>query len=382
MQVAARNGLIINWKKCKFLQKNIEFLGHVIEDGDIRPSPTKIKAVQGFPEPRSKKHVQSFLGLTGYFRKFIENYAKIAKSLSDLFKLNKAFVFDTAERKSFTELKYLLSKEPVLRIYDPEAITELHTDASVEGLGAVLLQRYDNEKYCHPVYYMSRKTSEAERKYHSYELEILAIINVQKFRVYLLGVKFKLVTDCQAFQKTLKKKDLSPKVARWALSLEEFDFEVEHRAGEKLKHADTLSRFPVMCIEDTLLQNIRKRQGEEERLRIIRHVLEKEPYEDYLIENRRNYNRSCKKANVYAEGELVAIKRTQFGTELKIHKKFLGPYKVSRFKRRNRYEVIRVGEGEGPSVTTVAADHVKPFKEFSSGTEEFAGMAECGEWNV
>ena len=109
---------------------------------------------------------------------------------------------------------------------------------------------------------MSCKTSEAERKYHSYELEILAIIKaVQKFRVYLLGVKFKLVTDCQAFQKTLKKKDLSPKVARWALSLEEFDFEVEHRAGEKLKHADALSRFPVMRIEDTLLQNIRKNKG-------------------------------------------------------------------------------------------------------------------------
>ena len=131
---------------------------------------------------------------------------------------------------------------------------------------------------------MSRKTSEAERKYHSYKLEILAIIKaVQKFRVNLLGVKFKLVTDCQAFQKTLKKKDLSPKVARWALSLVEFDFEIEHRAGEKLKHADALSRFPVMCIEDTLLQNIRKKQGEEERLRVIRHVLEKEPYEDYLI---------------------------------------------------------------------------------------------------
>ena len=131
LQVAARNGSIINWKKCKFLQKNIEFLGHMIQDGNIRPSPTKIKAVQGFPEPRSKKHVQSFLGsLTGYFRKFIENYAKIAKPLSDLLKSNKAFVFDTAERKSFAELKYLLSKEPVLRIYDPGAITELHTGAS------------------------------------------------------------------------------------------------------------------------------------------------------------------------------------------------------------------------------------------------------------
>nr|XP_012139076.1 PREDICTED: uncharacterized protein LOC105662310 [Megachile rotundata] len=96
-------------------------------------------------------------------------------------------------------------------------------------------------------------------------------------------------------------------------------------------------------------------------------------------ENRRNYNRRCKKATVYQEGDLVAIKRTQFGTGLKIQKKYLGPYKVSSFKGNNRYEVIRVGKGEGPSITTTAADYMKPFKEFSSETEEFAGMAECGE---
>lgn len=95
-------------------------------------------------------------------------------------------------------------------------------------------------------------------------------------------------------------------------------------------------------------------------------------------ENRLNYNRSCKKARAYEEGDLVAIKRTQFGAGLKIHKKFLGPYKVIRFKGRNRYEVLRVSEGEGPSITTTAADYMKPYKEFSSETEDDAGMAECG----
>ncbi|XP_043494160.1 uncharacterized protein LOC122519060 [Polistes fuscatus] len=186
LTVAAQNGLIINWKKCKFLREEIEFLGHVVWNGSIRPSPTKIKAVQRFPEPKNRKQIQSFLGLTGYFRKFIKDYAKIARPLSDLLKT---------------------------------------------------------------------------------------------------GIRFKLVTDCQAFQKTLKKRELAPKVARWALSLEEFDFEVEHRPGERMKHVDALSRYPVMCIEDTLLQNIRKKQEEEERLRVIRLVVEKEPYEDYILEN-------------------------------------------------------------------------------------------------
>ncbi|XP_043499972.1 uncharacterized protein LOC122522763 [Polistes fuscatus] len=169
LTVAAQNGLIINWKKCKFLREEIEFLGHVVWNGSIRPLPTKIKALQRFSEPKNRKQIQSFLGLTGYFRKFIKDYAKIARPLSDL-----------------------LKAEPVLRIYDPGAMTELHTDASIDGFGAVLLQKYDNENNYPPVHYMSYKTSEAKRRYHSYELEVLAIIKaVQKFRVYLLGIRFK-----------------------------------------------------------------------------------------------------------------------------------------------------------------------------------------------
>lgn len=101
----------------------------------------------------------------------------------------------------------------------------------------------------------------------------------------MLGVRFKLVTDRRAFQKTPVKKDLSSKIARWALSLEQFDFQVEHRAGEKFRHADALSRFPDMCVEDTSLQNRRKKQEEEVRMRVVRRVLEKEPYEDHIIEN-------------------------------------------------------------------------------------------------
>jgi len=84
LTVAANNGLRINWKKCEFLQRSVEFLGHVIEDGSVRPSPSKVKAVRNFPQPKSLKQLQSFLGLTGYFRKFIKNYAKIAHPLYSL----------------------------------------------------------------------------------------------------------------------------------------------------------------------------------------------------------------------------------------------------------------------------------------------------------
>ncbi|KAK7865588.1 hypothetical protein R5R35_010119 [Gryllus longicercus] len=285
LKVAAENGLELNRKKCKFLQTKIEFLGYVVESGSVTPSPTKIKAVQHFPEPKTVKQVQSFLGLTGYFRRFVKDYAKMAYPLYEV-RDGQHFFFGNTQKLSFSKLKEALSNEPVLRIYDPEAVTELHTDASKLGYGAVLLQKKPDEKYFHPVHYMSRKTSEGEKKWCSYELEVLAIIEaLKKIKVYLLGIRFKIITDCHAFQKTLGKINLPPKVTRWALQLEEFDYEIEHRMGDRMKHVDALSRNPVMMVEDLMLEVIKKEQKKEERLNVIIQLLLKEPYEDYSMQN-------------------------------------------------------------------------------------------------
>lgn len=120
----------------------------------------------------------------------------------------------------------MLSKNPVLNIFDQNREAEIHTDASIDGYGAILIQKSSEDGGLHPVNYMSRKTTDAERKYSSYELEILAVIEaLKKFRVYVLGLRFKLVTDCNAFTKTLEKKDLCTRVARWILFLQEYDHE-------------------------------------------------------------------------------------------------------------------------------------------------------------
>ncbi|GBL79979.1 Retrovirus-related Pol polyprotein from transposon 17.6 [Araneus ventricosus] len=151
-----------------------------------------------------------------------------------------------------------MSEGPVLRIYKYGRRTELHTDASKQGYGAVLLQEAEDGKL-HPIYYMSKKTSPAEEKYDSYELEVLAIITaLKKFRVYLLGQHFQIVTDCSAFQKTRHKKDLVTHIARWALQLEEFDYEIEHGAGNGMQHGDALSRHTFMIISnDTLTAKLK-----------------------------------------------------------------------------------------------------------------------------
>ncbi|GFY35670.1 hypothetical protein TNCV_2619621 [Trichonephila clavipes] len=169
------------------------------------------------------------------------------------------------QKEAFKKLKKIMSEGPLLHIYKYGRKTELHIDACKQGYGAILLQEAEDGKL-HPVYYMSKKTNTAEEKYDSYELEVLAIINaLKKFRVYLLGENFKIVTDCSAFRKTMQKKELITRIARWALQIEEFDYEIEHRAGSRMKHVDALSRYPVMIVcNDTLPSKLKKAQEEDE----------------------------------------------------------------------------------------------------------------------
>ncbi|GFX59435.1 retrovirus-related Pol polyprotein from transposon 17.6 [Trichonephila clavipes] len=209
LEVASKYGLEMKFKKCQFLRRKVEFLGHVIENGTIRPSIVKTIAVKKFPVPTTVKQVQSFLGLTGYFRKFIPAYSQIAKPLSDLTRKDNPFMFEQPQMEAFEKLKKLLTESPVLSIFQQGRTTELHTDASQQGYGAVLLQEAEDGKL-HPVQYMSQKTTPAEEKYSSYELEVLAVVNaLKKFRTYLLGNHFKIITDCSAFQKTMDKKRFS-----------------------------------------------------------------------------------------------------------------------------------------------------------------------------
>jgi len=124
----------------------------------------------------------------GYFRKFIANFSQIAKPLSDMTKQDAKIQFGDQQLDAFNRLKILITQKPVLKIFHQQHETELHTDASIDGFGAVLLQKSPDGKQWHPVYYMSKKTTEAERKFTSYELEIFAVVEAfKKFRVYLLG---------------------------------------------------------------------------------------------------------------------------------------------------------------------------------------------------
>lgn len=169
LETASKTGLLINWDKCQFLQSKVEFLGHVIKNGRVQPSVRKTEAVEKFPIPTNIKQVQGFLGLTGYFRKFIPGYSLIARPLTNLLRADTKFRLEKEHHDAFVRLKIALVNKPVLNLYRLGAETELHTDASIHGYGAILLQRDKEDDALHPVYYASGKTTELEEKYTSYE---------------------------------------------------------------------------------------------------------------------------------------------------------------------------------------------------------------------
>lgn len=302
LAVAEQHGLKIKWSKCQFLMRKIEYLGYQVEEGTIKPTENKTAAVKNFPDPKSFKEIQRFLGLTGYFRKFIQNYSAIAKPLTDLLKNDAVFVFGPEQKRAVEQLKEALTSRPTLALYHPQAETELHTDASKIGYGAILLQKSVADDKFHPIYYYSRKTLPAEANYPSYELEVLAIISaLKKFRVYLLGVSFKIVTDCSAFKMTMEKKDIAPRIAGWALLLEEYNYTLEHRPGVRMKHVDALSRSPaVYLLQSNVIEQVKANQRNDQRLQAVMKILENGDYDDYSLDHGVLYKH-------YAGGKLLVV---------------------------------------------------------------------------
>lgn len=241
-------GFSVNLKKCSFLVTEVEYLGRVVSEGQVRPSPRKIEALVNTLPPENVKQVRQLLGLAGYFRRYIKDYALLTAPIAHLTKKGVTFNWTPECEAIRQSLIGKLTDEPVLMIFDPHLPTELHTDASSAGYGAVLLQAHPDGKK-HVIAYYSKVTQGAEKRYHSYELETLAVVKaLQNFRHYLVGLKFKVVTDCNALKSTERKKDLLPRVARWWIYLQDFEFSIEYRKGVMMPHADYLSRNPVPSV--------------------------------------------------------------------------------------------------------------------------------------
>ena len=232
--------------KCKIAKAVVDFVGHRVGRDTIKPRDALVSTIEKFPRPETKKQVRSFLGLTGYYRRFIKNYADIAIPLTNLTKKTEPTRVrwtDACER-AFNELKSLLKSPPILRPPHWDELFILQVDASDYGVGAILCQ-LDNEGQDHPVVFASRKLQPREMKLSTTEKECLAIVwAAETFRYYLFGRKCILQTDHNPLVWLNQVKNKNRKLLRWSLTLQEYDIELEHKCGEKHVNVDALSRMP------------------------------------------------------------------------------------------------------------------------------------------
>ena len=248
-------GLKLKPEKCKFFQRSVSFLGHIISDEGIGTDPEKTRAVMEWPTPTNVGEVRAFVGLASYYRRYVRNFAKIAAPLHALMKKNQRFCWTEDAQKSFEELKTALTTSPILAMPNDTGEFVLDTDASANAIGAVLSQRQQGAERV--VAYASRSLDRREQNYCVTRKELLAIVYFLKyFKQYLLGRAFKVRTDHAALTWLRRTPEPIGQQARWLEQMEEYDFVVEHRAGSSHSNADSLSRRPCAkkqcrCQEDT-----------------------------------------------------------------------------------------------------------------------------------
>lgn len=249
LKALSEAGFSFNVNKCKFMKREVTYLGFTVRAGEVRPNFRKTQALIEAPAPKTASQVRQFLGLTSYFRRFIPNFSKVAGPLYPLTKLKGPITWTEKHDAIHKKIVEILTSEPVLTIFNPDLPIELHTDASCEGYGAILVQKKDDMP--HVVEYFSRRTTEVESRYHSYELETLAVVRaVEHFRHYLYGQHFTVVTDCNSLKASKSKTNLTPRVHRWWADLQAYNFDIMYREGRCMEHADYLSRNPLPNINE------------------------------------------------------------------------------------------------------------------------------------
>lgn len=234
-------GLTLNRDKCQFFRSELRYLGYVVDKRGLRVDPDKVNAILGIPTPSSVADVRSFLGMASWYRRFVKDFATISNPLTNLLKKNRKWHWTEECQESFQRLKECLISAPVLNCPDFSQPFVVQTDASGYGLGAVLTQvNSDGERV---ICFLSRSLTKHERNYSTTERECLSVVwAIQKLRPYLEGSRFTVVTDHASLTWLINLKDPSGRLCRWAVKLQQYDFEVIHRKGKEHVVPDCLSR--------------------------------------------------------------------------------------------------------------------------------------------
>eukprot|EP01018_Ginkgo_biloba_P011642 Gb_37067 [translate_table: standard] len=236
LQVLEDNQLFAKRSKCEFGKTKVEYLGHVISGEGVRANPKKIQAIREWPTPRNITNLRGFLGLTGYYWKFIRGYARIASPLTELLKKD-AFQWNEEASNAFNLLKEIMTTTLVLATPNFTKTFIIECDASGQGIGAVLMQEG------RPLAFESKQLSKRDLGKSTYEKEMLTILHaIRKWRQYLVGVYFKVKTDYDSLKYFLNQRLSSMEQLKWVSKVQGFDFEIIHKKGKENVVIDALSR--------------------------------------------------------------------------------------------------------------------------------------------
>ena len=245
-------GLKLKPTKCEFSMESLTYLGHVVHKGGIFPDPSKISAIVSWSRPATVTDVRSFLGIASYYRRFVRNFAHIAAPLHELLKIKYTFQWTEKQENAFTKLKNRLTQPPILAYPYFGQPFILQTDWSMEAIGSILAQKGKDV-----IAFASRSCTATERNYAPVHGEYLAVVwAVKHFRPYLHEQHFLIHTDHQALKWLMTTKDLSGKLARWSLVLQEYDFSIEYRKILRHGNVDALSRSRQVSLQSNFVQPI------------------------------------------------------------------------------------------------------------------------------
>lgn len=241
--------LTLNQEKCKFCIPELRYLGYMVSEKGLRVDPDKVKAIVDIPVPRNQKDVRRFCGTASWYRRFIQDFATRLYPLTSLIKKRKTFQWTKEAQEAFQDIKACLVTAPILSCPDFTKPFTISCDASGVGLGAVLSQADERGEVV--IAYGSRTLTKQEQKYSATERECLAVIwAVERFRPYIEGTKFTVVTDHHSLLWLNNLKDPQGRLARWALRLQPYDFQLVHRKGQENVVPDLLSRSTVPDVEE------------------------------------------------------------------------------------------------------------------------------------
>ncbi|KAD4385611.1 hypothetical protein E3N88_25780 [Mikania micrantha] len=237
LQLLAKEKLYAKFSKCEFWLKEVHFLGHVVNYKGIQVDSSKIEAVKKWEAPTTPTEIRQFLGLAGYYRRFIENFSKIAKPLTMLTQKEQKYNWGREQEEAFQLLKHKLCQAPILSLPDGTDNFVVYCDASHQGLGCVLMQK---DKV---IAYASRQLKVHEKNYTTHDLELGAVIFALKiWRHYLYGIKCIIYTDHKSLQHILDQKMLNMRQRRWVELLNDYDCDIRYHPGKANVVADALSR--------------------------------------------------------------------------------------------------------------------------------------------